>query len=80
MELPPRTRRIPLSARDQRRFFGTTSAHAENTFIKDKVGTFSGNYLRARGEYRYNHGPVSAQSELPPRTRRIQKYRTSGGG
>ena len=29
------------------------------------------NYLRVRGEYRYNHGPVNAQTELPPRARRI---------
>ena len=51
VELPPRTRRIPLLANVPQLSHGTTSAHAENTlgFIGDD-GVYR-NYLRARGEY-----------------------------
>ena len=51
VELPPRARRILPLTNTPCLSYGTTSACAENTFIKDKVGTFSGNYLRVRGEY-----------------------------
>ena len=51
MELPPRTRRIPV--RKPRRIFssGTTSAYAENTYGWPYGGFHPGNYLRVRGEY-----------------------------
>ena len=53
VELPPRTRRIPMQKTEQAQAKGTTSAHAENTEI-DACGFLgSMNYLRARGEYCY---------------------------
>ena len=70
-ELPPRARRILLSWLKLSFVVGTTSACAENTGGHGDGSTVAWNYLRVRGEYRYNHGPVSAQSELPPRARRI---------
>ena len=56
---------------------GTTSACAENTFIKDKVGTFSGNYLRVRGEYAAMASQAGLMMELPPRARRIPQRASS---
>ena len=50
-ELPPRTRRIRLSAIAISSGLGTTSAHAENTDIFAAITSGERNYLRARGEY-----------------------------
>ena len=51
VELPPRTRRIPVSLIERLLDYGTTSAYAENTqYISEHLhGTR--NYLRVRGEY-----------------------------
>ena len=50
-ELPPRARRIPLLWCGAWQKSGTTSACAENTMRSKKSLTWSGNYLRVRGEY-----------------------------
>ena len=70
-ELPPRTRRIPYRREKNRFFRGTTSAHAENTALHRGVALSDRNYLRARGEYPAKSFTGPANSELPPRTRRI---------
>ena len=71
MELPPRTRRIPL--RDPTIWIdvGTTSAYAENTVGGCQAWVVWGNYLRVRGEYNSPKRPAADTRELPPRTRRI---------
>ena len=70
-ELPPRTRRILPADSAPKADWGTTSAHAENTFCARSRKRCSRNYLRARGEYPAT-GPLGADiRELPPRTRRI---------
>ena len=50
-ELPPRARRIPAFKARWRCRLGTTSACAENTFVKGTPGAVFWNYLRVRGEY-----------------------------
>ena len=46
MELPPRARRIPISAEHLMDYYGTTSACAENTFffgcLRPNCGTIAG--------------------------------------
>ena len=74
-ELPPRTRRIPLLSPVAAQRRGTTSAHAENTEPWQPQPLTWGNYLRARGEYRYAKLGRRSRGELPPRTRRIQDSR-----
>ena len=71
MELPPRTRRIRFAFHSCFHFKGTTSAHAENTFLRFYSHARGSNYLRARGEYGANHFASGDSQELPPRTRRI---------
>ena len=71
MELPPRTRRIPIIGGVNCTIVGTTSAHAENTVFRVRNASTTGNYLRARGEYLSAMVPTSTRLELPPRTRRI---------
>ena len=51
MELPPRARRIPISAEHLMDYYGTTSACAENTFPCSNRVFGVWNYLRVRGEY-----------------------------
>ena len=51
MELPPRARRIPISAEHLMDYYGTTSACAENTHTKFWKTMHHRNYLRVRGEY-----------------------------
>ena len=70
-ELPPRTRRIRFAFHSCFHFKGTTSAHAENTFLRFYSHARGSNYLRARGEYGANHFASGDSQELPPRTRRI---------
>ena len=74
-ELPPRARRILFA--DARRVGtnGTTSACAENTPGALFSLTFSGNYLRVRGEYVESTWYSSSLGELPPRARRIPSFR-----
>ena len=50
-ELPPRARRIQISAGDAADLQGTTSACAENTYQRLCRRRRSMNYLRVRGEY-----------------------------
>ena len=50
-ELPPRARRIQISAGDAADLQGTTSACAENTACHGGVVAATRNYLRVRGEY-----------------------------
>ena len=50
-ELPPRTRRIPLSYCSIISASGTTSAYAENTKKRFHRIKTNRNYLRVRGEY-----------------------------
>ena len=71
LELPPRTRRIPLGEPTAAEQAGTTSAHAENTVWTGTPNHKSRNYLRARGEYGADFKPSRLTWELPPRTRRI---------
>ena len=71
MELPPRTRRIPIIGGVNCTIVGTTSAHAENTPPQSPLSASKRNYLRARGEYRCWPWLRVAWMELPPRTRRI---------
>ena len=70
-ELPPRTRRILHIRPRYRGGDGTTSAHAENTLVSNAWVGVTGNYLRARGEYRTGRSTPWGCQELPPRTRRI---------
>ena len=51
MELPPRARRIPVSALKRMAWEGTTSACAENTLPPPSQHSKPRNYLRVRGEY-----------------------------
>ena len=71
VELPPRARRIRSWITDPDDPEGTTSACAENTCKFQGAGVGAGNYLRVRGEYPYNRGPIYMGRELPPRARRI---------
>ena len=71
LELPPRTRRIPEFEDSEKYDFGTTSAHAENTFPHLRMQHAPRNYLRARGEYTVFLSMAKNLWELPPRTRRI---------
>ena len=70
-ELPPRTRRIPGGRSRCPRWFGTTSAYAENTRSGGKMWFQDWNYLRVRGEYAEAREKKIGMLELPPRTRRI---------
>ena len=70
-ELPPRTRRIHEEFYPCWKFFGTTSAYAENTNTTKPLGTELRNYLRVRGEYSLVRRSAALTRELPPRTRRI---------
>ena len=79
-ELPPRARRIQISAGDAADLQGTTSACAENTRYGNDLTTMWGNYLRVRGEYRYRISGESSKQELPPRARRIPISDCAGGG
>ena len=54
---------------------GTTSAHAENTIKRCRIGGCWRNYLRARGEYLQIQHRIIERLELPPRTRRIPALR-----
>ena len=72
-ELPPRTRRILHLLFLLSVFIGTTSAYAENTTTHLQILLIRGNYLRVRGEYRFDCEQLAALWELPPRTRRIHK-------
>ena len=72
MELPPRTRRIPLPQQGLLPPAGTTSAHAENTKCLQTLRFPDRNYLRARGEYLIGVKGERIPKELPPRTRRIR--------
>ena len=58
-----------------RSILGTTSAHAENTWPRQRGSPEQWNYLRARGEYGDGHYASTAVVELPPRTRRIPPSR-----
>ena len=70
-ELPPRTRRIPLTSPPKMNSQGTTSAYAENT-VRRALGVAGlWNYLRVRGEYSTGTLAWKWTGELPPRTRRI---------
>ena len=71
LELPPRTRRIPNMGSTDTKYEGTTSAYAENTFIKHQMARPTRNYLRVRGEYMPARLVLFVYLELPPRTRRI---------
>ena len=71
-ELPPRTRRIPLSYCSIISASGTTSAYAENTKKRFHRIKTNRNYLRVRGEYAASSLKVLVTLELPPRTRRIR--------
>ena len=51
LELPPRARRIQISAGDAADLQGTTSACAENTDQLLPMIEHGRNYLRVRGEY-----------------------------
>ena len=55
-----------------KRFSGTTSACAENTWRPPQYGIRPRNYLRVRGEYTRHGTPLRSVPELPPRARRIQ--------
>ena len=70
-ELPPRTRRIPVTACSDPMTCGTTSAYAENTRLGQEFIDATRNYLRVRGEYGCRIGLLPPPWELPPRTRRI---------
>ena len=50
-ELPPRARRIPITAFNPVKLPGTTSACAENTPLLKAFFRIYRNYLRVRGEY-----------------------------
>ena len=76
VELPPRARRIPTLVILLPAWVGTTSACAENTTPGPAKTGEARNYLRVRGEYRFNCGQLSPDLELPPRARRIPQQRT----
>ena len=71
LELPPRTRRIPMLISGRLHPIRTTSAHAENTRVQVSMCATYRNYLRARGEYGRLDAKKRLSAELPPRTRRI---------
>ena len=73
-ELPPRTRRIPLTSPPKMNSQGTTSAYAENTPHPSSLKALFRNYLRVRGEYMQGVFLLCEMGELPPRTRRIQHH------
>ena len=73
-ELPPRTRRIPLTILPRDNKNGTTSAYAENTALKAVSSAIIWNYLRVRGEYVEKPVKIGQNRELPPRTRRIRPW------
>ena len=73
-ELPPRARRIRLSAIAISSGFGTTSACAENTHRQSTACLPTGNYLRVRGEYPKQTAVWPQTQELPPRARRIPAW------
>ena len=82
-ELPPRTRRIPVSGRNFFPLSGTTSAYAENTSGRRLRTRLTRNYLRVRGEYNGAMERWDNALELPPRTRRIPRTAvifSDGGG
>ena len=79
LELPPRTRRIRFSFSWLVLYYGTTSAHAENTEHPSHALVRERNYLRARGEYWLEETGFMPPEELPPRTRRIQHRPCLGG-
>ena len=79
VELPPRTRRIPMAPFEDQEMEGTTSAHAENTWRSRCRCRRKGNYLRARGEYFWREELIAHTMELPPRTRRIHGTHTAPG-
>ena len=56
---------------------GTTSACAENTDPWANMNAALRNYLRVRGEYWILRSWPTPDTELPPRARRIRKYRSS---
>ena len=70
-ELPPRARRIRLSAPIFPTKHGTTSACAENTSLRTVSSRSPRNYLRVRGEYGATPYIPPPIEELPPRARRI---------
>ena len=70
-ELPPRARRIRSLISSTRWATGTTSACAENTYMKKSMIRRMWNYLRVRGEYKNTGWLPRPNSELPPRARRI---------
>ncbi|VEI98269.1 Uncharacterised protein [Corynebacterium matruchotii] len=75
LELPPRARRIlgdPAMTSFGR---GTTSACAENTATTYNRSAWRRNYLRVRGEYRQVLQCNLQRAELPPRARRIPRFR-----
>ena len=72
LELPPRARRIPNRMPVSISCLGTTSACAENTPIQLDSSISAWNYLRVRGEYRFDFGAGALSLELPPRARRIR--------
>ena len=76
-ELPPRTRRIPLTILPRDNKNGTTSAYAENTALKAVSSAIIWNYLRVRGEYVEKPVKIGQNRELPPRTRRIHQQSDS---
>ena len=77
-ELPPRARRIPRFSTAMVRFWGTTSACAENTALIGVTFLVGRNYLRVRGEYPRTISRTPPHTELPPRARRIQVMVISG--
>ena len=74
-ELPPRARRIPLLDIPRQKWYGTTSACAENTPGCCHILASRGNYLRVRGEYLTIRYAPPKNQELPPRARRILLHR-----
>ena len=77
-ELPPRARRIPLLDITRQKWYGTTSACAENTLICLYRAIKYGNYLRVRGEYVLSAPCMILRLELPPRARRIHIEKGTG--
>ena len=75
MELPPRARRILINQAMVSIIIGTTSACAENTLKYASLVFLQWNYLRVRGEYPAKSFTGPANSELPPRARRIRVWR-----
>ena len=74
-ELPPRARRIPPVIELPFLRLGTTSACAENTTKPHVWGSGRWNYLRVRGEYHHCPPGETLFRELPPRARRIPRYK-----